>query len=439
MSDPTSHPTSRPGTPPTPPAPSGPPSTSPSTSPPAPRRLARLARRVSTETTGGVLLLTAAALGLAWANSPWRETYRAISTTVVGPAAWHLDLPLATWAADGLLAVFFFVVGLELKHELTVGSLRDVRRAAVPALAAIGGMVTPAAVYVTVVLLAGDRSALPGWAIPTATDIAFALAVLAVFGRGLPAALRTFLLTLAVVDDLLAIAVIAIFYTDTLRLPYLGLALLGVAGFAAAVRLLPARSPILPLIAVVTWAFMHSSGVHATVAGVLLGLTVPAVTVGDGPRSRTSRYEHALRPWSAGVALPVFAFFAAGVTLVDGDGPGGVLTRPVVLAIVAGLVLGKLVGVLGTTALLTAVTPLRLPPGLSLRTLLPVGLLAGIGFTVSLLIAELSFADGHHAAGAKIAVLAGSVIAATAAAVTLRRAARGRTASDDDPVHGAGV
>ncbi len=392
-------------------------------------RRPRVGRLVSGEMTGGLLLLGAAAVGLAWANSPWRDGYTALSQTVVGPASWHLDLTLETWATDGLLALFFFVVGLELKQELVAGSLRDVRSAAVPALAAVGGMALPAGIFALVTTLAGDHEALHGWAIPTATDIAFALAVLAVFGRGLPSALRTFLLTLAVVDDLLAIVVIAVFYTEHLNLAYLAGGLAGVLLFALAARAPRFTLVALPVIALATWGLVHASGVHSTIAGAMLGLVVPATRLRSEPMARATRYERALRPWSTSVALPVFAFFAAGVSLVDGAGAGAIVWQPVVLAVVVGLTLGKLVGALGVTALVTRLTPLRLPQGIGMRDLLPVGLLAGIGFTVALLVAELSFPDGTHTEGAKAAVLAGSVLSAIGAAITLRLdAARTRPA-----------
>ncbi|MFI9485333.1 Na+/H+ antiporter NhaA [Promicromonospora sp. NPDC052451] len=402
---------------------------------PAPTRIQRLRKWVSRETTGGALLIGAAFLALVWANSPWRESYQALSGTVVGPAAIgplpvHLDLTLATWAADGLLAIFFFVVGVELKQEFVAGSLRNPKEAGVPMIAAVGGMAMPALIYVGALLLLDEPGALHGWAIPTATDIAFAVGVLAIFGRGLPAAIRTFLLTLAVVDDLLAIVVIAIFYTSEIHwLPLLG-TLVCVALYAWHVRSRAPRWYVLLPLAVVAWALMHSSGVHATIAGVLLGFTVPAIARHGEPTARTARYEHRLRPISSGIALPVFAFFAAGVSLVDGGGPGAVVGQPVVAAIAAGLVVGKLVGVLGTTALVTRVTPLRLPDGIGVRDLLPVGLLAGIGFTVSLLISELSFGDSEHTDGAKIAILGASVLAAILGGVSLRWDARRARTSD---------
>jgi NhaA family Na+:H+ antiporter len=397
-------------------------------------RTQRLRTWAARETTGGALLIGAAFLALLWANSPWRDAYQALSATVVGPAAigplpLHLDLSLSTWAADGLLAIFFFVVGVELKQEFVAGSLRNPKEAGVPMIAAVGGMAVPALIYATVVLSLGDPRALHGWAIPTATDIAFAVGVLAIFGRGLPTAIRTFLLTLAVVDDLLAIVVIAIFYTSEIH----WLSLLGtfvcVALFLWHVRSRTPRWFVLLPLAAVAWALMHASGVHATISGVLLGFTVPALALHGEATSRTTQYEYRLKPLSSGIALPVFAFFAAGVSLVDGDGPGAVIGQPVVAAIAAGLVLGKLLGVLGTTALITRITPLRLPDGIGVRDLLPVGLLAGIGFTVSLLISELSFGDSEHTDGAKIAILGASVLAAILGAISLRwDARRARTA-----------
>lgn len=395
---------------------------------------ARYRRWVTTETVSGMLLLVAAALALVWANSPWRDGFTALSGFTFGPEALHLNLSLSAWAADGLLAVFFFVVGVELKHEIVAGSLRNPREAAVPVLAAVGGMATPAILFTVVILTTGDTEALHGWAIPTATDIAFALAVLAIFGRGLPKALRTFLLTLAVVDDLLAIIVIAVFYTGTIYALVLAASLVAVAVYAVLVRMRRTRWWLLVPVAVIAWGFMHASGVHATIAGVLLGFTVPARPIHPDKEPRTHRFDDTIRPFSNGVALPVFAFFSAGVSLLDGEGPEGILAQPVVLAIVIALVVGKLVGVLGATALVTKLTPLRLPDAIGLRDLLPVGFLAGIGFTVSLLIAELSFPDTEHTDGAKIAILIATILAAILAAALLRwdaRKTRRRDMNDD--------
>ncbi|MGE3286603.1 MAG: Na+/H+ antiporter NhaA [Pseudonocardia sp.] len=380
----------------------------------------RIGDVLRTETTGGLLLVAAAAFALVWANSPWRAAYFELSGRTVGPAALHLDLPLAAWAADGLLAIFFFVAGLELKREFVAGDLRDPRRAALPVAAAVAGMALPALVYLTFAI-AGSAS-LSGWAIPTATDIAFALAVLAVISTHLPAALRVFLLTLAVVDDLLAIAVIALFYTDRLNwLPLLA-ALIPLALFALLVqRRVTSWWLLLPL-AAATWTLMHASGVHATVAGVLLGFTVPVPRRGAGPGpGLAEHFEHQFRPISAGIAVPVFAFFAAGVSIVDAGGIGAALTDPITLGIVFGLVAGKTVGVLGGTWLVQRFTHAQLAEGLSWWDVLGLSLLAGVGFTVSLLIGELAFGPGTAADDhVKIGVLGGSLIAALLATVVLR-------------------
>ena len=380
----------------------------------------RIAAVLRTETVGGLLLVGAAALALLWANSPWADAYRWLAGLRVGPAALNLDLTLAQWAGDGLLAIFFFVAGLELKREFVAGDLRDPRRAALPVAAAVGGMTVPALIYVAFTAGAGD-GALAGWAIPTATDIAFALAVLAVISTHLPAALRTFLLTLAVVDDLLAIAVIAVFYTDSLSPVPLALAVLPLGLFAVLVqRRVRSWWLLLPL-AVATWALVHESGVHATVAGVLLGFAVPVIRRDKGPGpGLAEHFEHRFRPISAGFAVPVFAFFAAGVTVVGG-GLGASLGDAVTLGIVVGLVVGKAVGVLGSTWLVQRFTRARLAEGLSWWDVLGVALLAGIGFTVSLLIGELAFGAGSERDDhVKIGVLAGSLISALLATVVLR-------------------
>ena len=383
------------------------------------------ARRVGdvlrAETVGGVLLVVAAVLALVWANSPWGEAYRALSGFRIGPAALHLDLTLAQWAADGLLAIFFFVAGLELKREFVAGDLRDPRRAALPVAAAVGGMIVPAGVYLAFNAGAGDGAA-AGWAIPVATDIAFALAVLAVISTHLPTALRTFLLTLAVVDDLLAILIIALFYTSSLSPIPLVLALVPLGLFALLVqRGVRSWWLLLPL-AVVTWVLVHESGVHATVAGVLLGFAVPVIrrTEGPGP-GLAEHFEHRFRPISAGFAVPVFAFFAAGVSVAGVGGLGATLGDSVTLGIIAGLVVGKAVGVLGSTWLVQRFTRAQLAAGLSWWDVLGLALLAGIGFTVSLLIGELAFGAGsEREEHVKVGVLLGSLLSALLATVVLR-------------------
>src|SRR6476646_2820317 len=275
----------------------------------------RIAAVLRKETVGGALLLLATVIAMIWANSPWSDSYFQMLDTEVGPAALHLNLTLSTWAADGLLAIFFFVAGLELKREFVAGDLLVFGRAIVPIAAAVGGMIVPALVYLAIAGGAGPK----GWAIPTATDIAFALAVLAVISTHLPTALRVFLLTLAVVDDLLAIVIIAVFYTSRLHWAPLLLAVVPLALFAVLVqRRVRSWWLLLPL-AAATWVLMHESGVHATVAGVLLGFTVPVIRRADGPGpGLAEHFEHRFRPLSAGIAVPVFAFFAAGVSIVDG-------------------------------------------------------------------------------------------------------------------------
>ncbi|GAA1752323.1 Na+/H+ antiporter NhaA [Aeromicrobium alkaliterrae] len=367
-------------------------------------------------------------MAVVWANSPAGDLYRDLTSAVVGPSALHLDLSVSTWAADGLLAVFFLVVGLEIKHELVAGSLRDPREAAVPMLAAVGGVIAPALIYTAIVGAQGAPGELRGWAIPAATDIAFAVAVLMVAGRGLPLALRTFLLTLAVVDDLIAITIIAVFYTSAVDLALLAGAIAAVAVFAVLARSRVTRLWLLVPVGLVAWWLMHESGVHATVAGVLLGLTVPATPPDDGSDSRAVRWAHAVQPWSAGIALPVFAFCAAGVHLPDGI--AAPLASPVAIGVIAGLLAGKVVGVLGVTAVVTRVTPLRLPSGIGVRDLLGVGLLTAIGFTVALLVSELSFASEASVETAKAAVLVASLLAAVLGSIVLRLEAR-RARSDD--------
>ncbi|MET8324547.1 Na+/H+ antiporter NhaA [Micromonospora sp. NPDC005189] len=416
-----------------------------------------LADVLRTETVGGALLLLAAVTALIWANSPWSDSYTRLGGWVPWPggARWHLDLNVATWAADGLLAIFFFVVGLELKREFVAGELRDPRRAALPVVAALGGMLLPALIYVAVVLTAGGEG-LRGWAIPTATDIAFALAVLAVVSSHLPQGLRAFLLTLAVVDDLFAITIIAVFYTADFHPVPLLAALAPIGLFALLVQ--RGRSwwwALVPL-AITAWALVHASGVHATVAGVLLGFTVPVLArrraagagqpavsgAGADEGGLAARLEHRWRPVSAGLAVPIFALFAAGVTL-RGTNLGALLTDPVVIAIVAGLVLGKSIGIFGSTYLLARFTRAELDEDITWSDLLGIALLAGVGFTVSLLIGDLAFGAGSTADDrVKAAVLLGSVISAgLAATVLVRRNAAYRRVAERErlDVDGDGV
>ncbi|MGY4645132.1 Na+/H+ antiporter NhaA [Cellulomonas sp. URHB0016] len=378
-----------------------------------------LADTLREERTGGVLLLIGTVIALTWANV-WPTSYHQVSDLVIGPAALHLDLSVAGWATDGLLAVFFFVVGLELKREIVAGELRDPRRAVVPIVAAVGGMVVPAALYVAV-NVGADGGDLTGWAVPTATDIAFAVAVLAIVGRSLPNSLRAFLLTLAVVDDLLAIIVIGIFYTDHVAFGPLVASLVTVVVFALVVRRGWTSGWLLLPLGVLAWALLHASGVHATIAGVLLGLTAPA-TVAATQRARrlpeppqeslAEQWEHRWRPWSAGFAVPVFAVFAAGVTLGAGV-LQSTLSDPVAQGVALGLVAGKPLGIVAATWLVATFTRATLAPGLGWGDVLAVGLVGGIGFTVSLLVGELAFGEGNpHDEHVVVAVLVASLVAA---------------------------
>ena len=360
-----------------------------------------------------------------WINSPAGDSYNALRDFTVGPASLHLDLSLGTWAADGLLAIFFFVVGLELKREFVAGDLRDPRRAALPVAAAVGGMAVPALIFVVINLGAGD-GALRGWAIPTATDIAFALAVLAVISTHLPAGLRTFLLTLAVVDDLLAITIIAFFYTEELSVVPLLLALVPLALFGVLVQKRVSSPWLLIPLALVTWVLMHESGVHATVAGVLLAFTVPVVRsdAAGGPDAGpglAEHFEHRIRPISAGFAVPVFAFFSAGVTVGGLSGLGAALSDSVAIGIIVGLVAGKAIGITGATWLVARFTRARLDENLGWLDVFGLALLGGIGFTVSLLVGELAYGTASDRDElVKVGVLTGTLVSALLATVVLR-------------------
>ena len=392
----------------------------------------RIGEILRKETVGGALLVLAAVIALIWANSPASDSYFALRDFKAGYGPWHLELSLGAWAADGLLAIFFFLVGLELKREFVAGDLRQISKSIVPVAAAVGGVAVPAVIYAVVNLTSPET--LRGWAIPTATDIAFAVAVLAIIGSHLPSALRIFLLTLAVVDDLIAITIIAFFYSSDIQVAPLLLALIPLAVYtflaqkfrrffgrhAAAAWLV-----LLPLGAV-TWALVHASGIHATVAGVLLGFAIPVIRsqASGGPEAGPGLaeiFEHRFRPISAGVAVPIFAFFSAGVSVGGWAGLGSALADPVALGIILGLVLGKPVGILATTWILTKATRATLDSSFKWIDVFGVALLAGIGFTVSLLVAELSFGHGSlHDDHAKVGILAASLISALLATAVLR-------------------
>ncbi|TLS43882.1 Na+/H+ antiporter NhaA [Streptomyces montanus] len=377
-----------------------------------------VADALRTETVGGILLLVAAIAALVWANTPLRDSYASVRDFHLGPAALGLDLSVQHWAADGLLAVFFFVAGIELKRELVAGDLKDPKAAALPVVAALCGMAVPALVYTLVSTVGGGS--LAGWAVPTATDIAFALAVLAVIGTSLPNALRAFLLTLAVVDDLFAILIIAVFFTADLNFAALGGAVAGLVLFWLMLRKGVRGWYLYVPLAVVIWGLMYNSGVHATIAGVAMGLMLRCTTREDEAHSPGQRIEHLVRPLSAGVAVPLFALFSAGVA-VSGDALGGVFTRPETLGVVLGLVVGKAIGIFGGTWLTARFTRAELSDDLAWPDLFAVASLAGIGFTVSLLIGELAFeGDDVLTDEVKAAVLSGSLIAAILSTVLLK-------------------
>jgi len=382
------------------------------------RPFSEFARYLRTETTGGLILLGATAVALLWANSPLRDSYHALRDFRLGPEFLHLDLTVGDWATDGLLALFFFVAGLELKRELVVGELSRLKQAVLPVVAAIGGMVVPALVALGVGW--GTPGIERAWAIPMATDIAFALAVLAVIASHLPPALRAFLLTLAIVDDMGAITVIAIFYTDNLEWGWLLAAVAGIALYLVLQRRRVSAWWVYVPLAGAVWVFVHSSGVHATLAGVALGLATRVRPDPEEANSPAERLEHRLRPVSAGVAVPVFAFLSAGVAL-SSDTLRSLVTEPLALGIIIGLVAGKTIGIYGGSRLTVKLTGATLDPDLHWRDVAAMSVLAGIGFTVSLLISELAFEDDPSRLDlAKTSVLAASLLAAALATVALR-------------------
>ncbi|QIK74648.1 Na+/H+ antiporter NhaA [Nocardioides piscis] len=425
---------------------------------PLARRVARPLREfLRVETSGSILLLAAAVVALLWANSPWASSYDTFWHTSIGVeiGGWRIEETLQHWVNDALMVIFFFVVGLEIKYEIVHGDLRDPRTAALPIVAAVGGMLVPAALYV---LVTGGGEAGKGWGIPMATDIAFAVGVLGLLGRRIPSAARLFLLTLAIVDDIGAILVIAVFYTSDLHLWWLAGAL-GLLALMVGLRLLRVWTTwVYAVVGVAVWFTLLESGVHATLAGVAIGLIAPATPLlkqdvaRDFARQalrdrrldpdelsrmrfllgesvgRVERLQSALHPFSAYVVLPVFALANAGVSL---DGFGEALTSPVSLGIMAGLVLGKPVGILLASFLAVKVGLGRLPTDTTWSMVGGLGAVAGIGFTVSLFIAGLSFDSEVLTSEAKVGILVASLLAAVVGVVTLLAATSRRTAEAD--------
>ena len=393
----------------------------PALTPSRPRRYAAV---LHNSAAGGVLLMLVAALALLTANSPLAPAYFAALKTYLGP------LSVLHWINDGLMALFFLLVGLEIKREMLQGQLSTWSGRVLPGLAAAGGMAVPALIYVA--FNWGDATLLRGWAIPAATDIAFALGVLALLGSRVPVSLKVLLTAIAIIDDLGAVLIIAVFYTGDLSWPdILGAAVvLGVlAGLnrAGVLRLWPYL-----LLGVVLWGLVLRSGVHATLAGVLLALAIPLRGVSAGP---LVRLEHGLQPWVTFAIVPVFGFANAGVSFAGLSGEA--LLSPLTLGVAGGLLVGKLVGVFGASALAIRAGLSTMPRGAGWSQLLGVSLLCGIGFTMSLFIGALSFADYPALQdGAKIGVLGGSLMAGLLGYAVLRltpaplAAPAGRTGAD---------
>ncbi len=420
------------------------------------RPLARLvgqpvARFLQIEAAGGVLLLVATVVALVWANSPWSAGYDALWSTDVSfqVGSFHLEETLGHWVNDGLMAIFFFVVGLEIKGELVSGQLRQRRDAALPVMAAIGGMVVPALLF-TVVNLGGE---LAGWGIPMATDIAFAIGVLALLGDRIPSGLKVLLLGLAIVDDIGAIVVIAVFYTEQLELRWLAGAAVGLLLIVVLRRARVWYAPIYALVGIGVWLCTLESGVHATIAGVALGLLTPArplvpTVEADRVASQLStdtdvtaeeiraveaelrasvsvaqRLQEALHPWTGYVVIPLFALANAGIEL-SSESLGDAATSRVTIGVVLGLVVGKLLGVSAAAWLAVRFGVARLPAGVTWVQVVGMAALAGIGFTVSIFVTGLAYDSGSPAVDqAKVGVLVASVLAAVIGMIVLRRGA----------------
>lgn len=362
------------------------------------------------EAAGGTFLLIAAVLALVASNSGLSWMYDAFLEVPVTVKVGSLgvDKPLLLWINDGLMAIFFFLVGLEIKREMLAGELASFERAIVPALAALGGMVVPALIYVAV--NAGDPTALRGWAIPAATDIAFAVGVLAVLGSRVPVSLKVFLLALAIIDDLGAIIIIALFYTANLSTTALALAAVGIAGLIILNKRGVANLAAYALVGLFIWLCVLKSGVHATLAGVIVALAVPLRVEGRAPYSPLAVAEKGLHPWVAFGVLPVFAFANAGVSL-DGFSIDKLFSS-IPLGIMLGLFLGKPIGILAAVWLAVRLGLGAKPEGSNWLQILGVGWVAGIGFTMSLFIGMLAFPDPSYAADIRIGVLAGSLLSA---------------------------
>ena len=371
------------------------------------------------EASPGVVLMAFAALALILDNSSLSRFYQSsILATPIGIqiGAFQIDKPALLWINDGLMAIFFFLVGLEIKRELIEGKLSSWKQASLPAIAAFGGMLLPGLIYVAI--NNGNATGLSGWAIPTATDIAFALGVLALLGSRVPVALKVFLLALAILDDLGAILIIAVFYTDTISLASLAVAVVGTALLWSFNAKGVTRIAPYIIVGIVMWVCVLKSGVHATIAGVIVALTIPLRARDGFGRSPLKRMETELYPWAAFGIMPLFAFANAGVSLKGLSLED--LFAPVPLAIAVGLFLGKQVGVFGFSWAAVRLGICEMPKGVTWRQMYGLALLAGIGFTMSLFIGTLAFSDPEYARAVRLGVLSGSVMSALCGYAVLR-------------------
>jgi NhaA family Na+:H+ antiporter len=417
------------------------------------RALSPLRDFLATEASGAILLAVGAFAALVWANSPWSGSYESLwsSRAAVTVAGHTLDLDLRHWVNDGLMTVFFFVVGLEIKRELTDGHLATRRAALLPGAAALGGMIVPAMIYL---VIAGSTAA-RGWAIPMATDIALAVGVLAVAGSRVPSSLRAFLLGLAIVDDIGAIVIIAVVYSSGVAFGWLAAAAAGVVTTLAVRRLGVFATWVYVLIGVVVWFSLHEAGIHPTLAGVAMGLLAPSVPrlnpelidvdeladVSDVDAARTTSelargsvsvvewLQHILHPWTSYVIVPIFALANSGIE-ISSNALDDAIGSPIFWGVLLGLLAGKPIGImLATRAAIRSGIADR-PEGSTSVQIVGIGLAAGIGFTVALFITELALDDPTDQATAKLAILAASVLAAIGASLLLTRGGRGRDATD---------
>jgi NhaA family Na+:H+ antiporter len=383
-----------------------------------PRSIENLKAFMKLEAASGIVLLAAALLALIVSNSPLASLYDALLSVPMEfrLGEFALAKPVLLWINDGLMAIFFLLVGLEIKRAMLQGALSGKGQAVLPAIAAAGGMAVPAAIYVA--FNWHDPAALRGWAIPAATDIAFAVGVLALLGERVPIALKAFLLAVAIFDDVGAIVIIAVFYTDSLSLTSLALA--GVAMLALLalnLRGVLALGPYI-LVGIFLWVCVLKSGVHATLAGVVLAMAIPLRTREKTGYSPLPHLEHMLHPWVAFLIMPLFGFANAGVTVIGMQ--ASQLLGPIPLGIAAGLFIGKQIGIFAFTWLTVRAGLAALPQSVTWPQIYGAGLLAGIGFTMSLFIGILAFSDPAQAAGVRVGVLGGSLLAAIAGYVLLR-------------------